>query len=389
MDALQFSQRPNRLTSRPADPLFWKYFGEINKLGERIFHVARAVNAYNALKAGTYAPLWDTLPNDSVGGYFAADAGRRDSEASYYQQLLKVQQRIAALSPPDEQTLNAAVVLHDVGTQADPGWDHNKAGVPIVRHVLKENPVTGVDAEAVATLVGQHGSFPNFGVDIFPENLLALSPTRRSQLFVLDCADSAARPGTGKPIGDEDRMNGLSPRTLATMEEIASQNQLATPAFFTDFRLRHLFSPSVFSRLADAELDELKIQIRNTLGPESFDFFMNTFLFRVKCRCFPVLREFAQWTDGSTHFTDFARLLAILNDKTRELFISGEEKRVSLSSKPSFFQYKPGGPERTGHLNLLRSALTSGIPADNFLSLKTAPGGKYELIIDFDYFSQS
>jgi hypothetical protein len=173
------------------------------------------------------------------------------------------------------------------------------------------------------------------------------------------------------------------------MEEIASQNQLATPAFFTDFRLRHLFSPSVFSRLADAELDELKIQIRNTLGPESFDFFMNTFLFRVKCRCFPVLREFAQWTDGSTHFTDFARLLAILNDKTRELFISGEEKRVSLSSKPSFFQYKPGGPERTGHLNLLRSALTSGIPADNFLSLKTAPGGKYELIIDFDYFSQS
>jgi hypothetical protein len=387
-EPLIFSARPDRLTSRPNNPLFWKFNRELQPLGGRLHHVARAVQAYELIRAGKSHPLWETLPLDSAGGYFSAQAphGR---ETEYHQQIMKVQQRIIGLqlAPAEEATLNTAVVLHDVGIQKEPGWDHDKAGAEFIPGILAGNPVPGVATDRVATLVGKHGALPNFGVDMFPRDLDTLDNVLLDQLFVLSCADAAARPGTGKQIGDDERWNGLTPQVLRTFEAIADRRNFSDPGWFIEYRLRHLFSPSVYTNLSGPQLGEFKAALNAQLasaGQDNSAFFNSRFLFRFENRCFPIFRELASRPDGGTSFADPAKLLAVLNRQAKELFLAQGEKNLQIFSQPDVFGTKPGSPARTQYIETVRAALPAGKMNNEALAVTMTGDDKYRLTIRLD-----
>ena len=383
MATINYSVRADRLTSRPTSRLFHQFQGLLQTMpGNRIAHVARAVKAYEFIGAGTFRPLWDTLPGDSAGGYFAADAAQRGTEANYARQLLQVQQRCARLKGPSVITLETGLVLHDIGTKRDQGWDHDKAGAPMVQEIFEQNPVPEADPARVATLVGLHGAIPNFGVDIFPEDLQQLDPVTRDQLFVLSCADAAARPGKGPQINENDRMNGLTPKTLETYELIADPANLSDKNWFTDFRLRHLLSPCVYSNLTDHELAELKAALNHGLGTDQ-EFFMTRVLFKLENRCFPVIRETAQGPNGELHFPELSQLFVHLNGRVKNLFAAQGEKRVTLFSFPDLFQFLPGTAERNSYLAALRTALSKGSLGTENLSVEMADN-KYKMTLRLD-----
>ena len=387
MTSISYSQRNDRLTSRPTNRIFHQFQGLLGTMpGNRIAHVARAVKAYEFIKTKNSQPLWDTLPPDSLGGYFAADAAARGTEAEYARQLLAVHQRCARLKGTEVVTLETGLALHDIGTLRDQGWDHDKAGALLVPEILEREPVPEADSQRVATLVGMHGVIPNFGVDGFPEDLRHLDDVLRDQLFVLSCADAAARPGKGPQIDETARMNGLTPKTLETYELIADPANLSNDNWFTDFRLRHLLSPCIYSNLEDKELAELKTQLMRGLHQGAQDehgFFMTRFLFRLENRCFPVIRETAQGPDGELHFPELSQLFAYLSRQVKNLFAAQGEKRVMLFSSPDLFQFLPGTAERNSYLAVLKTALSTGRLGTENLSVETVDN-KYKLTLRLD-----
>lgn len=316
-----------------------KLYGRIAE--SRIGHIRSVNHAFQAIIDRRFAALHEALP---------ADLQKVTNLDEYGRQLEWVRRQYAALPEKEQRNLAAAVALHDIGYLLAPGLAHNNYGQQLVGELIMTIGTRGVDRQAVAELVANHGLFMDATAQFLPADTLTFSETRKNQLLVIAVADAI-----GKIEGST-----LSLPALETMIAMR-QGRFHEPKQYFALRMRTLLGPICYSYLADnlAHLTLLDTIERDIPYEDKKALYRNV-CFRFRNLSWPVFQELVLKHQG---IRTFLRLLIRLSTLAEAKLPA--EKDVLLVFKPDFFGLEMAA--RSPYLEALKRS-----PNANFLRAKSA-----------------
>lgn len=233
-------------------------------------HISAVNNAFAALACGNLDRIYRALPQA---------VRSQTPQQPYFASLAKVRERYLSLSGQEQLDLAAAVAMHDIGYLHNLGMAHNPIGAAMVRGVLLENGILGVDPEAVTQIVALHGCPIDNTVHLSPRDFDLLPTARKKQVFIITFAD-----GVGKPSG-----------SILDLERLAiliglQEGKFKDPKDFFILRLRSLLGPAYYSYLEETEFNRLRA-IVETWPPDEQDKLFHNVANRLRNTCWPVFQE--------------------------------------------------------------------------------------------------
>lgn len=322
-----FAELLNRLPNQP-----------LNLAVDRRAHVLKVIANFHLFISGRFEELYSLLYDQEK-----TEATPRQ----YAARMREARSLFAEQSREERRETHLALVLHDIGYLKEEGWEHGVVGGQMAPEIIRKAGIP-IDSEKVGLIIGNHSLTNNFGVDIFPEKLLAIPARVRRQIFILDCMDTTAK---GKGLKSK-----LGIRLLGEMRDVLARPELlSNPDWFVEYRLRHLLGPNTFVWLREDQFTALKEALQRVLTPKELSVARRVLAENLENGAFPIFQELFLNHTGATETVILIRELAL---RVAELELSKGEK-IFFKTEPDIFSLSWGGPERASAIGELKESLAS------------------------------